>query len=81
MPINQDAPNFNHEVQTAASAYLSNGPCDWSDLYQYIASATLDIGIPDPDEVRKALEGRVIFDNKRCMAMLTYGLFDGQTFE
>ncbi len=81
VPIKQETPNFVGEVRKAAAAYLSSGPCDWPDLYQYVASSVLNLGIPDPDEIRKALDGCVIFNNKRCMAVTNYSLFDGQAME
>lgn len=54
-----------------AKKILKNGPCDWSELYEKIASEAIDIGIPDPGELRLLLNDSVIFDKKRCLAFFS----------
>ena len=66
--INQDTPKLVKIALSTADKFLKNGPCDWNDLYHAISLLTVDLGIPDPGELRLALEGTVIFDKKRCLA-------------
>lgn len=61
---------FLRQVRTIAAGILSNGPCDWSAMYERIAAETAEYGIPDPHEVRSALEGVVTFDKGRCLACI-----------
>jgi DNA modification methylase/DNA-directed RNA polymerase subunit RPC12/RpoP len=66
--LDSSIPKLTDEARRIAGEILQNGPCDWNKLYEDIASEVVDIGIPDPAELRLALEGYVIFDKKRCMA-------------
>lgn len=68
--IDQDKPTFYKEARKIAEKTLSMGPCEWSLIYEKIASETAEYGIPDPHEVKNALEGYVTFDGSRCMAFV-----------
>lgn len=52
--------------EDTVDALLSNGSCDWNELYTKVALASKDIGIPDPWEVREVLEDKLLFKNKKC---------------
>ena len=68
--VDQDKPTFLKEARRIAEKTLSMGPCEWSQIYRKIASETAEYGIPDPHEVKKALEGYITFDGSRCMAFV-----------
>ncbi|WHX78842.1 DNA methyltransferase [Priestia flexa] len=69
--LDNNTPSLISIAKEKATELLNKGPCDWNDLYEAVASLTVDIGIPDPGELRLALEGFVIFNKKRCMAVRT----------
>jgi predicted RNA-binding Zn-ribbon protein involved in translation (DUF1610 family) len=67
-PSANKIPDFYHTVVKAAELCLNKASRNWYQLYEAIAKKVidLDIGLPDPTEVRKALEGIVLFDKDRC---------------
>lgn len=44
-----------------------HGSCEWSGLYHKIAKASVEIGIPDPGEVREILKEYIIIKGKKCI--------------
>lgn len=67
-PAANSIPDFRQEVVRAAAGCLQNGPRNWYDLYEVVARhiVSAEIGIPDPSEVRSALDGTVLFNKDRC---------------
>lgn len=63
-------PSFLTVTREIAGKMLSMGPCEWSQLYETIASETAEYGIPDPHEVKTALDGYVTFDGSKCIAFV-----------
>lgn len=59
---------FVKDARASARALLSNGPLDWSVLYQKTVERLAEYGIPDAHELRAALDGCVLFNNNRCIA-------------
>ncbi len=59
---------FEEDARKLASEILTKGPCEWKFLYENIAVAVANYGIPDPHELKAVLNGFVTFDNNRCIA-------------
>lgn len=54
--------------QNAAKELLSNGPCEWNDLYKILASKYLEYGFIDANELRSILNDHIIFSKSKCIA-------------
>lgn len=61
---------FISKSQTIASNLLRSGPCEWRTLYEAVSTSVAGYGIPDPHELRAALDGFVTFDGNRCVAYI-----------
>ena len=61
---------FENDAKKIAADMLKKGPCEWRALYETVAVAVADYGIPDPHELRAILESAVVFNGNRCMAFL-----------
>ena len=61
---------FENDAKKIAADMLKKGPCEWRALYETVAVAVADYGIPDPHELRTVLENSVVFNGNRCMAFL-----------
>lgn len=66
--IPKNAFDLEANVLGAAKRILSNGPCDWNELYKNIAIQYAEYGFLDPNELRALLNGHIIFENKRCIS-------------
>lgn len=70
--IDNNVPKIATEARKIANRILQKGPCEWSFLYQSISSKVIELGIPDPNELKSLLENHIVFDKKRCLANITY---------
>lgn len=61
-------PAFRQIARTAAISLLRKGAASWQRVYEAVARAAYSehVGIPDPGEVREALEGIVLANKDRC---------------
>jgi len=67
--IDQES-QFQKLARELARNILKNGPCDWSTMYEQIASKMTDLGIPDAHEVKEALANTVLFSGNRCLSSI-----------
>ena len=79
-PIDQES-QFQRVTQELARSILKNGPCDWSEIYEQIASQIADFGIPDAHEVKEALANSVLFNGNRCLSSINKDVQVTQTIE
>lgn len=68
--ISKNAFDLEANVLTAAKNILSNGPCDWNEMYKNIAIQYAEYGFLDPNELRALLNGHIIIENKRCISYI-----------
>ena len=54
--------------KSSAKELLSNGPCEWNDLYRILASKHLKYGFIDANELRSILNDHIIFSKNKCIA-------------
>ena len=60
--------DLEENTRNSAKVILSDGPCDWNELYKNIAIQYADYGFLDPNELRALLNGHIIIENKRCIS-------------
>ncbi len=68
MPTEVDVPRVADIALEAASEILRGRPCSWPELYESISERCLDIGMPDPGELRELLADKIHFAGQRCLA-------------
>ena len=66
-PQNGPSP-FCQSCKAVATRLLSTGPKEWKRLYASIAAELAECGIPDPHEVKAALNGLVRCEGNLCFA-------------
>ena len=65
-PVPPGTPQLADIAVALATDRLESGAMEWHELYEAVATDLLDVGLPDPGELKQLLGDLVEFDGSRC---------------
>lgn len=65
--IDETVPRLKQVTEAVVDRLLSSGGCEWSELYEAVATILRSCGVPDPWEIQASLDGRVSYRGGRLV--------------